>query len=55
MQASTREEVIETLRQDIYTKSGVWDVENVSLLLPSFLPPDGHPAAPIVSGVNRMV
>ncbi|KAK3307898.1 uncharacterized protein B0T15DRAFT_522937 [Chaetomium strumarium] len=31
MQASTREEVIETLRQDIYAKSGVWDVDNAQI------------------------
>jgi hypothetical protein len=28
--ASSREEVLEILKNDIYTKSGVWDLEKVS-------------------------
>jgi uncharacterized protein YciI len=36
IQASSREEVVEILKQDIYAKSGVWDVDNVSLLPFSF-------------------
>ncbi|AEO57079.1 hypothetical protein MYCTH_100127 [Thermothelomyces thermophilus ATCC 42464] len=28
--ASSREEIKEILRQDVYAKEGVWDVENVS-------------------------
>lgn len=31
VQAASREEIKEILRKDIYAKSGVWDVENVSL------------------------
>lgn len=30
MLASSREEIKEYLRQDVYAKEGVWDVENVS-------------------------
>lgn len=30
--ATSKEEVIETLKNDIYAKSGVWDVDNVSWL-----------------------
>jgi uncharacterized protein YciI len=30
IRASSREEIKELLRQDVYAKSGVWDVENVS-------------------------
>ncbi len=30
MQAASREEVKEILRNDIYSAEGVWDVENVS-------------------------
>lgn len=33
IQASSREEVVEILKQDIYAKSGVWDVDNVSFTL----------------------
>ena len=29
--ASSKEEVIERLKNDIYTTSGVWDVENVQI------------------------
>lgn len=31
MQASSRDEIKELLRKDVYASSGVWDVENVSL------------------------
>jgi hypothetical protein len=31
MQASSRDEIKEVLRKDVYANSGVWDVENVSL------------------------
>lgn len=30
MEAASRDEVMAVLRQDVYAKSGVWDVENVS-------------------------
>ncbi|KAI1439275.1 hypothetical protein GGR50DRAFT_690619 [Xylaria sp. CBS 124048] len=30
-EAESKEEVIEALRQDIYSKSGVWDVENAQI------------------------
>lgn len=30
VQAASREEIKEILRKDVYAKSGVWDVENVS-------------------------
>jgi len=30
IQASSREEIKEILRKDVYAKEGVWDVENVS-------------------------
>jgi uncharacterized protein YciI len=30
MRASSREEIKEVLRKDVYATSGVWDVENVS-------------------------
>lgn len=33
LQAESREQVIEILKGDIYTKSGVWDVANVSSCL----------------------
>jgi hypothetical protein len=40
VQAASREEVKEILRRDIYAQSGVWDVENVSLIsFSSFLLP----------------
>ena len=29
--ASTKEEVLELLKNDIYTKSGVWDMNNVQI------------------------
>lgn len=35
--ASSRDEIKEILRRDVYASSGVWDVDNVSLLNP--LPP----------------
>jgi hypothetical protein len=41
MQASSRDEIKELLRKDVYASSGVWDVENVSLLTdlkPTYLP-----------------
>ncbi|KAH6627162.1 hypothetical protein B0J18DRAFT_465107 [Chaetomium sp. MPI-SDFR-AT-0129] len=31
IQAASREEIKEILRQDIYAKSGVWDVENAQI------------------------
>jgi uncharacterized protein YciI len=31
IQASSREEIKEVLRQDVYAKSGVWDVENAQM------------------------
>lgn len=33
IQASSRDEIKEVLRRDVYAKSGVWDVENVGLPL----------------------
>lgn len=34
--ASSKEEVMEILKKDIYAQSGVWDVEKVSCSLSSF-------------------
>jgi hypothetical protein len=30
-EATTKEEVVEILKKDIYAESGVWDIENVSV------------------------
>ncbi len=31
--AESKEEILETLRKDVYAKEGVWDVDNVSSFL----------------------
>ena len=30
MEAESKEEILAKLREDVYAKSGVWDVDNVS-------------------------
>jgi hypothetical protein len=40
MLASSRDEIKELLRKDVYASSGVWDVENVSLF--TYLPTACH-------------
>lgn len=35
--ASSKEEVLDILKQDVYAQNGVWDVDNVSFLLSSFI------------------
>lgn len=52
--ASSREEIIEMLKKDVYAESGVWDVEKVSLFSVSAKPLP-RSFVPFVSGGGRRV